>query len=160
MTDSPARADAAEPTHERFPTRVTSDPGRARQFAIEAARLVRDDKCARVRVLDVSALSQVTDFLVIATGTSERQMRATLHHVRALGAERGFPAFGSSADEGARWLLADFVDVVVHLFEPVAREHYDLEMLWGDAPRVEWLREGEREDDRYPGSDSEVETGG
>lgn len=124
----------------------SADAARAQDFAIQAARLVRDDKCTRVRVLDVRGLSQVTDFLVIASGTSERQMRATLHHVRELGRDLGFQAFGQSADDGARWLLADFVDVVIHLFEPVAREHYDLEMLWGDAPRVPWLRAGERDD--------------
>ena len=45
-----------------------------------------------------------------------------------------------SADDRASWLLADFVDVIVHVFEPNTRAHYDLEMLWGDAPRLEWER--------------------
>jgi ribosome-associated protein len=114
-----------------------------RDFAIHAARLVRDDKCEDVVVLDVRNLSQVTDYIVIASGTSDRQMRSTLTHVEDLGEERGFAAFRSSQDERATWLLADFVDVVVHVFEPNARAHYDLEMLWGDASRVLWERPGE-----------------
>jgi ribosome-associated protein len=75
---------------------------------------------------------------VIGSGTSERQMRSVLHHIEDLGKQTGYPAFRISADDRAVWLLADFVDVVVHLFEPDARQHYDLEMLWGDAPRVAW----------------------
>jgi ribosome-associated protein len=130
----------AEPRSASFASRSTTDPEQSRGFAVEAARLLTDDKCEDVLVLDVRELSQVTDFIVIGSGTSERQMRAVLHHVEDLGAEMGFPAFRSSADERASWLLADFVDVVVHIFEPNVRAHYDLEMLWGDAGRVPWER--------------------
>ncbi|MEX2218778.1 MAG: ribosome silencing factor [Phycisphaerales bacterium] len=112
----------------------------ARAFAVEAARLLSDDKCEDIVLLDVRSLSQVTDFIVIGTGTSDRQMRSVLHHVEDLGAERDFTAFRASSDDRSTWLLADFVDVVVHIFEPNTRAHYDLEMLWGDAPRIEWER--------------------
>ena len=114
-----------------------------RAFVVEAARLLADDKCSGVVALDIRGLSQITDFVVIGSGTSDRQMRAVIHHVEALGAGMGFRAFRSNADERATWLLVDFVDVIVHLFEPNTRAHYDLEMLWGDAPRVEWERPGE-----------------
>src|SRR4051812_48943798 len=87
-------------------------------------------------------LSQVTDFIVIGSGTSERQMGSVISHVEDLGGELKFRVFRSSGDERSTWLLADFVDVVVHIFEPNTRAHYDLEMLWGDAPRLEWQREG------------------
>ncbi len=112
----------------------------ARSFAIEAARLLDDEKCQDVVVIDVRAISQVTDYLVIGTGTSERQMRSVLLHVEEEGAAVGFPAFRSHADARSTWLLADCVDVVVHLFEPNARAYYDLEMLWGDGTRVDWAR--------------------
>lgn len=115
----------------------------ALEFAIGAARLLADDKCEGVQVLDVRNLSQVTDYIVIGSGTSERQMRSVLMHVEELGEQSGFPAFRASDDERATWLLADFVDVVVHIFEPNTRAHYDLEMLWGDGPRVAWERPGE-----------------
>ena len=118
-----------------------------RLFAIDAARLLHDDKCTEIVVLDVRALSAVADFIVIGSGTSDRQMGSVLAHVREMGAERGMPAWRTSEDDGSLWLLADLVDVVVHLFEPNTRSHYDLEMLWGDAPRVEWERPEEKSRD-------------
>lgn len=129
-------------------SRSTSDPEEASRFAIDAARLVRDDKCDDVVLLDVRGLSQITDYILIGTGTSDRQMRSTIDDVSDLGQGRGFPPFRSNEDDRATWLLVDFVDVVVHLFEPNARAHYDLEMLWGDAPRVAWERPGEVSRDR------------
>ena len=109
-------------------------------FAVEAARLAHDDKCGHVLVLDVTDLSQVTDYLVIASGTSDRQMATVLQHIMELGKEHGVSPFGRHTDTSSMWFLADFVDVVVHLFEPNARAHYDLEMLWGDAARIAWQR--------------------
>ncbi len=133
----PGRTFAGESAAD-FASRTTADPAQTRAFAIAAARLCDDDKCTHVRLLDVRTISQVTDYIVIASGTSERQMRSVLEHIRELGEEAGFPAFRISTDTNANWLLADFVDVVVHLFEPDTRLHYDLETLWGDAQRVEW----------------------
>lgn len=111
-------------------------------FAIEAARLIADDRCEDVLLLDTRRLSPVTDYIVIGTGTSDRQMRSVLQHVEDLGKVHGHRAYGVNADERSTWLLTDFVDVTVHLFEPNTRAHYDLESLWGDAPRVEWRRDG------------------
>ena len=136
----PAQGDTPEPDRASW---STTDPEAMRLFAVDVARLAGDDKCENVLLMDVRTLSQVTDYIVIATGTSERQMRSILKHVADLGAERGFPVFRSSEDEHSTWLLADFVDVVVHLFDANTRAHYDLEMLWGDAPRVEWERAAE-----------------
>lgn len=112
----------------------------ARGFAIEAARLLADDKCEDVIVLDVRNVSQVSDYIVIGSGTSERQMRSVLSNVEDMGQASGFAAFRSTDDDRATWLLADFVHVVVHVFEPNTRAHYDLEMLWGDAERIPWER--------------------
>lgn len=127
-----------EPTNQSFPDRSAGGEEAARQFAVEAAQMLSDDKCEEIALLDVRELSQVTDFILIGTGTSQRQMASALDHVEDLGTERGFIRHGQSRDERSLWLLADFVDVVVHLFEPNARAHYDLEMLWGDAPRLTW----------------------
>ncbi len=113
---------------------------RSAAFAIEAARLLHDDKCEDVAVLDVRHISPVSDYIVIASGTSERQMRSVLTNVMDMGEKQGFGAFHSSKDDRATWLLADFVHVVVHVFEPNTRAHYDLEMLWGDAKRIAWER--------------------
>lgn len=112
----------------------------ARAFAIEAARLMSDDKCIDIVVLDVTALTSVSDFIVIGTGTSDRQMRSTLGDITEFGRTSGHQVARRSEDDRATWVLADFVDVVCHLFEPNTRAYYDLEMMWGDAPRIDWAR--------------------
>jgi ribosome-associated protein len=111
----------------------------ARRFAIAAAKSLKDDKCEDILVLDLRGRSQVTDFFVIASGTSEVQMRAASREVMEVGEAHGFKAHTNNLREGdAEWFLIDFVDVVVHVFEPDTRIYYDLEMLWGDAPRLDW----------------------
>lgn len=118
--------------------------GAARELAIEAARLLGDDKCEDVILLDVRGLSPMCDYIVIGTGTSNRQMRAVSDDVAALGKERGFGPARQNVDDRVTWCVTDMFDVVVHVFEPNTRAYYDLEMMWGDAPRVDWARpEGE-----------------
>ncbi len=122
------------------PRSAAIEPTEARDFAIEAARLLADSHCEDVVIFDVTDLSPVTRMVVIASGTSDRQIKSLVGHVSELGREMGFDRFGSERDEASTWMVADFVEVMVHLFEPVTRAHYDLEMLWGDAPRVSWHR--------------------
>jgi ribosome-associated protein len=110
----------------------------ARQFAIEAARVAAGTRCNNVVVLEVSGISPITDFFVIATGTSPRQMRSVSEEIAELGEKQNFAALSQSGQEGESWMLTDFVDVVVHLFSPDARQYYDLDGLWGDAKRIEW----------------------
>jgi ribosome-associated protein len=113
----------------------------ARRFAIEAARTLLDDKCEDILVLDLRGHSQVTDYFVVASGTSERQMRSAATDVSKLGDSSGFAVLKHNLEEsGATWFLIDFVDVIVHVFEPETRLFYDLEMLWGDAEPVDWTR--------------------
>jgi len=113
-------------------------PVEARQFAIEAARIGNELKCEDVVVRDLRGLSSVTDFFVIATGTSDRQMRSVAEQIEEYGRKVGSRVFGRSGFEQGQWLLTDFVDVVVHLFDSDRRAYYDLELLWGDAPKVNW----------------------
>ena len=108
----------------------------ARGFAIQAARLAAETRCHSVVVLDVRGLSPITDFLVLATGTSGRQMRGVAGEIEDLGDEIGQHVSGRSNTD--QWILLDYVDIVVHLFEQETRMFYDLDSLWGDAPRVEW----------------------
>lgn len=120
--------------------RRQADPEKAQAFAVEVARMLSDDKCEEVVVLDVQGLSNVTDLLVIATGTSRRQMASAIQHVEDLGEQMSFAAYGKSIDDASDWLLCDFVDVVVHVFEANVRAYYDLEMMWGDAKVIAWER--------------------
>ncbi len=134
--------------HKIHPTRSTTDPAQNRALAVELARVLADDKCDDVVVLDVSGLSQMSDFLVIASGTSDRQMRSALDDATKAAAALGVNGVRHDVDDRATWVLADFVDVVVHIFEPNTRAHYDLEMLWADAPRIAWERPGKDPRDR------------
>lgn len=137
---STAPVPATEGDHQRYPTSSTSDPEALRAFAIEAARMLSDDKCTDVVCLDVRGLSQISDFIVIGSGTSDRQMRSAADDVDELAGKAGMGKFRRSEDDRATWIVLDCIDVVVHIFEPNTRSHYDLEMLWGDAEQVEWKR--------------------
>jgi ribosome-associated protein len=118
----------------------------ARRLAIVMARVCAENRCRDVAVLDVRGLSPVTDFFVLATGISARQMHTvadrSVEAGRAVG-QRPFGVEGIGVGEGieaSRWVLVDYVDVVVHVFTDESRKYYDLELLWGDAPRVDWQR--------------------
>jgi ribosome-associated protein len=118
-------------------TRSKGDPAASQAFAVDLARECVLDKCQDVVVLDVRGLSQVCDFIVIASGTSDRQMKSVAQGLEDLGKARGTPPFRSDRDTGTTWIVVDFVDVVVHLFEPEQRAYYDLESLWADGISVE-----------------------
>jgi ribosome-associated protein len=92
--------------------------------------------------MDVRGLSPITDFFVLATGSSARQMRTVMDELKEFGQSRGYGAISTSGYEGETWLLCDMVDVVVHVFNQDSRMFYDLDNLWGDAKRVEWKPEG------------------
>ena len=106
-------------------------------FAVSAARLLIDRHCEDVLLLDVSTVSQVCDFVLIGTGTSDRQMKSVADELSVLGKEAGLPAFRKSIDLGTTWIVTDYITVVTHLFEPQLRAYYDLEDLWSDARCVE-----------------------
>ena len=117
------------------------DDAANRAFAIEAAKLLSDWHCEDLCLIDVRKLSEVTDYILIASGTSDRQIASVASDVEVLGKERGLERFGRDADSANNWIVLDFVDVVVHLMEPTTRAHYDLEMMWGDAPRITWRQD-------------------
>ncbi len=119
------------------------DRAQAREFAIEAARLFHDRHCTDVIVLDVNGLSHVCDFIIIGSGTSDRQMKSLAGELEDLAQEQGEQVFRSNRDTASTWIVVDFIDVVAHLFEPNQRSYYDLEQLWSDAPSVAWSRNGE-----------------
>ena len=109
-------------------------------FAIEAARLLADRRCEDVLLLDVTGLSQVCDFLLIGSGTSDRQMKSVAKELEGFGKDHDNPVFRSNRDTALTWVVVDFVDLVAHLFEPDQRAYYDLESLWSDAESVDWQR--------------------
>lgn len=108
------------------------------RFAIEAARMAANTRCHNVVVLDVRGLSPVTDYFVIATGTSARQMRTVCDDVEELAETMSYTPLSRSGMEGETWMLVDFIDVMFHIFNDESRQYYDLEGLWGDAKRIDW----------------------
>lgn len=88
-------------------------------------------------VLDLRGLSDATDFFLVASGDSDTHTRAIADNILERLAEAGLEPIGVEGRTGGRWILLDYVDVVVHIFLPRLREFYQLERLWGDAPRAE-----------------------
>lgn len=89
-------------------------------------------------MLEVRDLIVITDYFVIASGTSDRQVRTIIDEVEKVLSGKGVKAIRREGRAGGRWVLLDFVDLVVHVFTREEREYYELERLWKDAPRVRW----------------------
>jgi ribosome-associated protein len=108
----------------------------AKEKAKALAGVLMDRKGQDVCVLDLGEISSFTDFLVIATGTSDRHARSLAEEVERSALQRGEKAIGVEGFEVGRWILIDLDDVVVHVFQEEARAHYALERLWGEAEPV------------------------
>ena len=100
----------------------------------QAAGFALDRKAEGVVALDLRGVSSATDYFLLATGTSDIQVRAISEHIMEEMAKEGHRPLHVEGLDRARWVLLDFVDFVVHVFHPAAREFYQLEALWGDAP--------------------------
>ena len=111
-------------------------PDAAKAFALAAAKVAAERHCSDIVVLDLSGKSPATDYFVIATGTSDRQMRTVADEISQAAREHKFQRFGRAGYEQARWILLDYIDVVIHIFDGEYRDYYDLELLWGDAERL------------------------
>lgn len=104
--------------------------------ARRAAQILLDNKAQDVVLLDLRPVSDMADYFIVASGTSDTHVRATAGHVvEALKAE-GLRVHSVEGLEQGRWVLLDYIDFVVHVFHPTLRAFYQLERLWGDAPAV------------------------
>ena len=105
-------------------------------LAERIAEIASDRKAIDIRVVDLREIVSYTDFFVICSGNTERQTKAihdAIHEELKRADERLLPR-RSEGDREARWILLDYLDVIVHIFTPDAREYYRLEQLWGEAP--------------------------
>lgn len=91
-------------------------------------------------ILDVSLASGVTDYFVICSAESERQVLAVKEHIDKVLSEKGYRLMGLEGIEAGVWVLMDYDDVIVHIFKRGVREHYGLDRLWADAKRVQLRR--------------------
>ena len=112
---------------------IESVPGY--RLAEAAAWWALSRRAADVVILDLRGRSDVCDFFVLATGTVETQVRAIVDAVGDGLARRGDRPHHIEGMQSGRWGLLDYLDVVVHVFQPQPREYYNLERLWSDAPR-------------------------
>ncbi|MDZ7779318.1 MAG: ribosome silencing factor [Gemmatimonadota bacterium] len=111
-----------------MPSDFPREVGRSVALALE--RRAQD-----VTVLDLQGISSATDYFVIASGTSDVQVKAIAEHVVEELKKDGVRVEHAEGMNGGRWVLLDYIDFVVHVFHPQARAFYQLENLWGDAPR-------------------------
>jgi ribosome-associated protein len=119
-------------TKEGAGRQVQVDP---RALAERIAAIAADKKAADIRVLDLRGMVSYTDYFVICSGNTERQTKA-IHdavHEELKRGDRLLPRRAEGSRE-ARWILMDYLDCVVHIFTPEAREYYRLDQLWGEAP--------------------------
>jgi ribosome-associated protein len=95
--------------------------------------LALEKKAENVVIMDLRKLGTVTDFFVVCNGGVEPHVKAISDHILETMAQRGIRVFHQEGYHGLRWVLLDYLDVVVHIFQPAWRKYYRLEDLWGDA---------------------------
>jgi ribosome-associated protein len=113
-------------------------PETARERAFLCARVAAEHKARDILVLDMRGITPLYDYFVLATGSSRRQLHTLAEEVDAAMRAEGDVRLGIEGYEASKWVVQDYGDVVVHLFDPDTRGYYALEELWADAPRLEW----------------------
>ena len=109
----------------------------SRKLALRCRELADNKKAENIVILDVRDLSSVTDYFVIAAGTSEPHLRAIVDEITdRLREDCELRPAAVDGTAHAAWVVLDYFDVIVHVMRQDVRERYDLETLWGDAPRV------------------------
>lgn len=107
-------------------------------LATIVAGIVADMKGEDLRVLDLHGLTSFTDCFVICSGQSNRQVQAIAEEVQLRVKAQGLLPLGVEGAAAGQWVLIDYGSVVVHVFYPETRVHYQIEKMWADAPEVAW----------------------
>ena len=109
----------------------------SRKLALRCRDLADNKKAEDIVVLDVRKVSSITDYFVVATGTSEPHLRAVIDEItESLEKENGLRPRARDGSLQTAWVVLDYFDVIVHVMRADVRAHYKLEDLWGDAPKV------------------------
>lgn len=115
---------------------VAASDDAARVLALRIAELISDSPASNTVVLDVRGLSSFADYFVVCSGENERQLQAVVNHISEGLAEDGIKSKRIEGSAIAGWILLDFGDVIVHIFDVEQRAYYRLESLWSDAPTL------------------------
>jgi len=99
-------------------------------------KIIKERKAIDPVLFEVGKLTSISDYFLIASGNSSRQVQAITRHLQKRLREEGFRPYGIEGEHEGHWVLMDYRDVVIHLFYQPVREFYDLEGLWVEAPRV------------------------
>jgi ribosome-associated protein len=108
--------------------------------AVQCARVAEDNKAQDIVVLDVRGITPLFDFLVLATGASRRQNHTLAEEIDATLRGCGDTRLSIEGYQVGKWIVQDYGDVLVHVFDRETRSYYGLEDLWADAPHLEWQR--------------------
>jgi ribosome-associated protein len=108
----------------------------SRQLAEQAARLLYERKAEDIQIMDLRKLGGVSDFFIVASGISTTHVRSLADHLQVELKQSGVKPWHIEGYQAERWVLMDYVNVVVHIFHPQTREFYLLERLWGDAEKL------------------------
>lgn len=112
-------------------------PMDSKQLALLCKELADNKKAENIVILDVRKISSITDFFVMASGTSEPHLRAILNEILdGLRSEHQLRPRAVEGEINSAWQVLDYFDVIVHVMKAEVREKYDLETLWGDAPQL------------------------
>ncbi len=110
-----------------------------KELAIACARAAEEIQAEDIRVIDLTGISSLTDFMVVCSGTSLPHLKAVMRDVeKSLIEEFGVQPVSSEGDAHSRWVVLDYIDVMVHIMHHELRELYALEDLWSDGKDVEW----------------------
>ncbi|MCD6405270.1 MAG: ribosome silencing factor [Planctomycetes bacterium] len=119
-----------------------------RTVAVASARIADAGRGIDITVLHVEKAILVTDYFVIVSARNKRQIQAIAGDIRDYLRDEGFRHVRYEGYEEAAWVLVDAGPIIVHIFRQDLRSYYDLELLWGDAPLVEWRENDGRETER------------
>lgn len=121
---------------------LKNEPATRAETAVEqaflCARVAADNKARDILVLDMRGITPLFDFTILATGTSRRQIHTLAEEIDAALRAEGEVRLGIEGYEASKWVVQDYGDIVVHLFDADTRAYYALEDLWADAPRLDW----------------------
>ena len=136
MKAKATRKTAARPRKTKAPAQPSSRDTRVIKLLQHIMRALDAKKAEGLRVLDVSQLSSITDYLVLATGTSEPHLRALRIEVERVLDEHQARTLAVDTSKGSGWTVLDAFEVMVHLFTPENRDKYRMELLWRDAAEL------------------------
>lgn len=111
----------------------------AKDRAIQIANILDNKKAEDVKVLHIGELTSIGDYFIVATGTSTTQVKALSDEVDRVLSLEGLEPKRIEGQNGSTWILMDYYDVIVHIFQTETREFYQLEKLWADAPQIDFL---------------------